>query len=64
MALRIDKVQLQFIIDQQRKGDALEKINDDHRSQQKLVSDLEKNKPKGKNSRRFYGEWSAPCPCL
>ena len=64
MALRIDKVKLQFIIDQQRKGDALEKINDDLRSQQELVSDLEKNRPRGKTTRRFYGEWSALCPCL
>lgn len=32
MALRIDKIKLQFIIDQQRKGDALEKINDDLRT--------------------------------
>ena len=52
MSLRIDKVKLQFIIDQQRKGDALEKINDDLRTQQKLVNDLEKQKKQAEKKNR------------
>ena len=41
---RIDKVTLQFEIEEQRKGDALNEINEDLRKQIELVDDLEKQK--------------------
>jgi len=41
---RIDKVTLQFEIEEQRKGDALKEINEDLRKQIELVDDLEKQK--------------------
>lgn len=44
MALRIDTIQLQFVIEQQRKGDALKEINEDLCKQIELVDDLEKQK--------------------
>ena len=41
---RIDKVTLQFDIEEQRKGDALKEINEDLRKQIEIVDDLEKQK--------------------
>ncbi|MBQ8452438.1 MAG: hypothetical protein IJ539_08010 [Prevotella sp.] len=41
---RIDKVTLQFEIEEQRKGDALKEINEELGKQQELVDDLEKQK--------------------
>ena len=41
---RIDKVTLQFEIEEQRKGDALKEINEDLRKQIEIVDDLEKQK--------------------
>jgi len=41
---RIDKVTLQFEIEEQRKGDALKEINENLRKQIELVDDLEKQK--------------------
>lgn len=41
---RIDIVSLQFIIEEQRKGDALNEINEELRKQQELVDELEKQK--------------------
>ena len=44
MAFRIDKVTLQFEIEEQRKGDALKEINEDLCKQIEIVDDLEKQK--------------------
>lgn len=41
---RIDKVTLQFEIEEQRKGDALKEINEELRKQIEIVDDLEKQK--------------------
>ncbi len=41
---RIDKVTLQFEIEEQRKGDALKEINEDLCKQIEIVDDLEKQK--------------------
>ncbi len=49
---RIDKVSLQFIIEEQRKGDVLLNMNDELRKQQKLVADLEKQKKKAEKKNR------------
>ena len=40
MALRVDRVNLQIILEEQRKGDALEKMNADIREQKRLVDQL------------------------
>ena len=52
MAIRIDKVQLEFIIEEQKKGDAVEQINEELRQQQKLVDDLEKKKKQAERKNR------------
>ncbi|MBR4698633.1 MAG: hypothetical protein IKP16_01635 [Prevotella sp.] len=41
--MRIDKIQLQFIVEQQHKGDALEKTNEELCEKQKL-GELERKK--------------------
>ena len=40
MALRVDRVSLQIVLEEQRKGDALEKMNADIREQKRLVDQL------------------------
>ena len=61
MALRIDKVQLQFDIKPNYETQQLNKLKDDLRIQQKLVNCLEKQNQKAEKEKCKFSETQKGC---
>ena len=61
MALRIDKVQLQFDIKPNYEAQQLNKLKDDLRIQQKLVNCLEKQNQKAEKEKCKFSETQKGC---